>query len=125
VRADKFLWAVRLFKTRALAADALKAGRVSQGDQLLKPSKVFKSGEAFELRQHGYKESYRIENLPTSRVGAALVPNFVTNTTPKEELDKKEFLSLAQKLTRPRGMGRPTKKDRRDLEREDSSGGAD
>jgi ribosome-associated heat shock protein Hsp15 len=125
VRADKFLWSVRLFKTRALAADALKAGRVSQGDQLLKPSKVFKSGEAFELRQHGYKESYRIENLPTSRVGAALVPNYVTSTTPKEELDKKEFLSLAQKLTRPRGMGRPTMKDRRDLEREDSAGGAD
>ena len=125
MRADKFLWAVRLFKTRALAADALKAGRVSQGDQLLKPSKVFKAGEAFELRQHGYKESYHIENLPTSRVGAALVPNYLTNTTPKEELDKKEFLNLAQKLTRPRGMGRPTKKDRRDLDREDSTGGAD
>lgn len=116
MRADKFLWAVRLFKTRALAAEALKGGRVSQGEQILKPSKVFKPGEAFELRQHGYMESYTIENLPPSRVGAALVPQFLTNTTPKEELDKKEFLSLAQKLTRPKGTGRPTKKDRRDLD---------
>jgi ribosomal 50S subunit-recycling heat shock protein len=90
------LWSVRLFKTRALAADALKAGRVSQGDQLLKPSKVFKAGEAFDLRQHGYKESNRIENLPPSRVGAAWVPNYVTSTTPKEELDKRPRFSDAE-----------------------------
>jgi len=54
--------------------------------------------------------------LPTSRVGAALVPNFLAVTTPSEELERKEFLLLAQKLTRPRGQGRPTKKDRRDID---------
>ncbi len=72
--------------------------------------------ETFEIRHHGYRETYRVLGLPTSRVGAALVPNFLVVTTPAEELERKEFLLLAQKLTRPRGQGRPTKKDRRDLD---------
>ena len=92
------------------------SGRVSQGDAVLKASKVFKANETFEIRHHGYRETYRVLGLPTSRVGAALVPNFLAVTTPAEELERKEFLLLAQKLTRPRGQGRPTKKDRRDLD---------
>ena len=116
MRADKYLWSVRLFKTRALAAEALKTGRVSQGESVLKASKVFKARETFEIRHHGYRETFGVLDLPTSRVGAALVPNFLAVTTPSEELERKEFLLLAQKLTRPRGQGRPTKKDRRDID---------
>ena len=116
MRADKYLWSVRLFKTRAVAAEALKTGRVSQGEAVLKASKVFKANETFEIRHHGYRETYKVLGLPTSRVGASLVPNFLAVTTPAEELERKEFLLLAQKLTRPRGQGRPTKKDRRDLD---------
>jgi ribosome-associated heat shock protein Hsp15 len=116
VRADVFLWAVRLFKTRALAAEALRDGRVNVGGIAAKPSREFKPGDAFELRFTGYFKSYEILGVPRTRVGAALVNNLLREITPPAEIEKRELLELSRKLQRNQGLGRPTKRDRRDLE---------
>lgn len=116
MRADSFLWAVRLFKTRSLAAETLQLGRVSIGDQKCKPSKECKPGDCLTIRHHGYIETYTIVAIPPSRVGAPLVSQFIVNTTPEEEMEKKKRAQTARALTRPKGEGRPTKRDRRSLD---------
>jgi ribosome-associated heat shock protein Hsp15 len=116
VRADVYLWAVRLFKTRATAAEALRSGHVSIGGTEIKASRDVKLGEVLVLRFTGYTRSFEILGLPRTRVGAALVHNLVREVTPPEELEKRELLELSRKLQRNQGLGRPTKRDRRDLE---------
>ncbi|MDA8788102.1 S4 domain-containing protein [Schleiferiaceae bacterium] len=116
MRVDSFLWAVRLFKTRNLAADSIKLGRVHIQDQPIKASRVLKAGDHFTLKYTGFLRSFKVLDIPKSRVGAALVENFLLETTQKEELEKREMILLARKHQRNQGLGRPTKRDRRDLE---------
>lgn len=117
MRIDKYLWCVRLYKTRSLAASEVKADRVSMEEEPVKASREVKPGDAFTIKYHGYSRSFKVLALPKSRVGAKLVPDLLEEITPDTELEKQDFLRLAKSLQRDRGTGRPTKRDRRDLDR--------
>ena len=116
MRIDKFLWCTRLCKTRALAVEEIKKGRIEIKDEAVKASRIVKPGEELVFRRHGYFQSFQILALPKNRVGAKDVPTLILETTPPEELEKREMISLARALTRPAGDGRPTKRDRRRLD---------
>jgi ribosome-associated heat shock protein Hsp15 len=116
VRIDKFLWCVRLFKTRSLATEACNAGKILIEGIPVKPSREVKPDTFFNFKKTGITYLFKIKEIPKSRVGAPLVDQFLENCTPKEELEKLELLKLAKSYVRPRGLGRPTKKERRDIE---------
>jgi len=116
VRIDKYLWAIRAFKTRSEAADACKGGKVKIADVPAKPSRSIKEGEIITVRKGAVTYTYRVVKPTENRVGAALVPNFADNLTPDEELQKLKAPVETFFVTRERGAGRPTKKDRRDIE---------
>lgn len=116
VRIDKFLWAVRLFKTRSLAAEACKKGKVMVGGMPVKSSRVLKVGEEFQLRIPPALKTYKVLDVAEKRMGAKLVEGFIEDITPPEQMELLEMARLAQKMNRPKGQGRPTKKERRDLE---------
>ena len=116
MRIDKFLWCVRLFKTRTLASEEVTSNRVYMDENPVKPSRDVKEGDFFTLKRHGYDEVFQIKALPKSRVSAKFVPDLIENKTPQVELDKMSFLLLARNLSRQKGLGRPTKKDRRDID---------
>ena len=116
MRIDKYLWCVRIFKTRALAADDIKKGRVEVNGEVAKASRVVKTGDACLVRRHGYYQLFEVLDIPKNRVGAKGVEALLRDITPTEELEKKEMLSLARALTRHAGEGRPTKRDRRRLD---------
>jgi ribosome-associated heat shock protein Hsp15 len=116
MRIDKYLWCVRLFKTRGLATEHVRSERVFIDDQPVKASREVKPGNLFVLKRHGYEEHFEVLLLPKARLGAKLVPDYLKVLTPQAELDKKEFLLLAKNMSREPGTGRPTKKDRRDLD---------
>ncbi|MBQ0030614.1 MAG: RNA-binding S4 domain-containing protein [Bacteroidales bacterium] len=115
VRIDKWLWAVRLFKTRSMAADACKKGRISRGSQNLKPSSEIHVGETICVRRPPVTYSFHVLALSDQRMGAKLVPGFMENVTPKEQLDILELTKFSINGMRDRGTGRPTKKERRQL----------
>ena len=117
MRADVYLWAVRLFKTRAMAAEALRSCQVSVGGTEIKASRDVKLGEVLVLRFTGYTRSFEILGLPRTRVGAALVHNLMREVTPPEEVEKRELWEFAQRNSAGTSSGRPTKKDRRNLNR--------
>ncbi len=117
VRIDKFLWAVRLYKTRNQASDACKKGSVLINDKTIKPSREIKVNDVFELKKNPIKYKYLIKDLLTNRVGAKLVENYIENVTSKEELFKLEVNQKMPHFKRDRGSGRPTKKERRDIDR--------
>ncbi len=116
VRIDKYLWAVRLFKTRSLAAEACKKGRVIIDEQPVKSSRVIRRGDKVSIKVPPAVKTYKVLDLSEKRMGAKLVPDYLEDITPKEELDLLDMARMTQKLSRPRGTGRPTKKDRRDLD---------
>lgn len=116
MRADKYLWSVRLFKTRGLAAEALKKGRIKIEEQCIKSSREIKPGTEFTLSYTGYKRIFRADDLPKSRVGAKLVEKFLTELTPPDEVERMEMIQAAKRQGPTRFIGRPTKKDRRDLD---------
>ncbi len=115
-RVDKFLWAVRVFKTRTEATDACKGGKVKIGGANVKPSRLVKYGETIEVRKGAVIYTYRIRQVTTHRLGAKLVPDYVDNLTPAEELAKLRAPVETFFVRRERGAGRPTKKDRRAME---------
>lgn len=115
-RIDKFLWEVRLFKTRSLAAEACKKGHVTINGQQVKSSREIKEGEQFSLRKAPVTYTYEVLGLPTGRIGAKLVPDYIRDITTPEMLELLEVLRIDQANNRARGTGRPTKKERRDLE---------
>lgn len=117
VRIDKFMWAVRLFKTRSISAEACKKNRVSIGGQFVKSSRVVKVGDVIEVRVPPITRSYQILALAEKRMGAKLVPDFIKDVTSADQLEMLELAKMAHNMGRPRGLGRPTKKDRRDLDR--------
>ena len=117
MRIDKYLWCVRIFKTRSLASSEVKKERVLIGDEIVKASRELKVGDEFTVKFHGFERSFKVLGIPKSRVGAKLVPELMEETTTSEELEKQEFLRMAKTLQRDRGTGRPTKRERRDLDR--------
>ena len=116
VRIDKYLWAIRVFKTRGDATDACKGNKVRVGGSPAKPSKEVKPGEVIEIQKGTVRYSYRVIRLLENRVGAQLVPDYAENLTPQSELDKLRAPVETFFIRRDRGSGRPTKKDRRAME---------
>ncbi len=115
-RIDKFLWAVRLYKTRSKAADACKKKHVSVDDVLAKASKMVQTGDEIKIKHPPVYRLYRIKQILHNRVGAKLVPDFIEEITPQEHIDTLSIINRKVSLNRERGTGRPTKKERRDLE---------
>ena len=115
MRIDKFLWAIRFYKTRNMAADALKKNHVRLNGLTAKPSKEVFGGDQIEIRKNQINYKLLVLDLPKSRVGAKLVPQFIKDQTPKEAFENQNLLKDAKNYYRKKGTGRPTKKDRRDL----------
>ena len=116
VRVDKYLWAMRIYKTRSIATDACKCGRVKMNGVEVKPSRMFHVGDIFTVRKGPITYTYRILQLWGNRLGAKMVPEYLQDITPKEQLEILELARFAAQSGRDRGTGRPTKKDRRDIE---------
>lgn len=116
VRIDKYLWAIRVFKTRTDATDACKGGKVKIGTVNAKPSRDVQVGEVIDIRKGAVTFTYKVLQLVDHRLGAKLVPDYAQNLTPESELDKLRAPVESFFLTRDRGAGRPTKKDRREIE---------
>jgi ribosome-associated heat shock protein Hsp15 len=116
-RIDKWLWAVRLFKTRALAADACKAGSVDIGGHAVKPARDIREGETVLVKQGLILRTLRVTGIPKSRVGAKLVATYCEDLTPPSEFEKVKEQRVQQILARAKGSGRPTKRERRALDR--------
>jgi len=117
VRIDKFLWAVRLFKTRSMAAEACKKGRVQINGTSVKSSRSVKSGDNINIKSPPITRTYSVLAVAEKRMGAKLVPDFIKDITPDDQLEILELTRLAYSQGRRKGLGRPTKKDRRDIER--------
>ena len=116
IRLDKYLWAVRVFKTRSDAADAIRNNRVLVNDAYAKPSREVKVGDRISVRRERVNYSYKVLELVSSRQPAKNVPTYCLNCTPQEELDKLNVPHETIFVFRERGMGRPTKKDRRNID---------
>ncbi|MEO5582145.1 MAG: RNA-binding S4 domain-containing protein [Saprospiraceae bacterium] len=118
VRVDKWLWSIRLFKSRTIATDACKSGRVKIGDLLLKPAHEVKPGDLIYVFKDGFKLEIKVKDLLEKRVSASIAKNYYENLTPQEELDKYKswFVGKAAAEIRERGSGRPTKKERREID---------
>jgi ribosome-associated heat shock protein Hsp15 len=116
VRIDKYLWSIRVFKTRSEATDACKGGKVRVNGNDIKPSRDVKVGDVIVVRKGAVTYTYKVLALIDKRQGAALVPNYAENLTPQEELDKLRAPVETFFLKRDRGAGRPTKKDRRQMD---------
>lgn len=117
IRLDKWLWAVRVFKTRSLATDACRAGSVQVGGRPAKPARDVRIGETVTVRQGLAQRTLVVRGVPERRVGARLVADFCDDRTPPEERAKADVAGIEQFLARERGSGRPTKRDRRLLDR--------
>lgn len=107
---------MRLYKTRTIAAEACKKGRVTMNGVQLKPSRTFRVGDVFSVRKNPITFTYRILRLSENRLGAKLVPEYLKDITSPDQLELLELARLAGKQGRDRGTGRPTKKDRRELD---------
>lgn len=115
-RLDKWLWATRIFKTRSIAADACKNGRITIGGVKQKASKMVKEGDVVEVRKPPITYSFKVLKAIQNRVGAKLVPEVLENVTAKEQLELLEMNRISGFVDRARGTGRPTKKERRELD---------
>ncbi len=116
VRIDKWLWAVRLFKTRSQASEACRKGRVSVGGTQVKPSRMIKLGDIVRVRKSPVTFSFEVLGLIEKRVGAKLAVDYVKDVTPASEMEILEMQKHMLWIQRDRGTGRPTKKERRDLD---------
>ncbi|MDR1782804.1 MAG: RNA-binding S4 domain-containing protein [Dysgonamonadaceae bacterium] len=117
VRIDKWLWAVRIYKTRTIALEECKKGRIFVGDSPAKPSRMLRAGDIVKVRKPPVTYSFRVLALTENRVGAKLTPDYLENITPPEELEILELTKISGFVDRAKGTGRPTKKDRRELDR--------
>lgn len=119
VRIDKWLWAVRIFKTRTVATDACKKGRVTVGDNMapVKPSRLLEVGDIVHVRKSPVTYIFRVKALTQNRLGAKLVPDYAENITPQDQYDLLEVVKISGFIDRQKGLGRPTKREGRDLAR--------
>ena len=116
LRIDKYLWAIRVFKTRSEATEACKGGKVKMAGIPAKPSRAIQAGEVIQVRKGIVTYTYKVLRPLENRVGAKLVPDYAENLTPEEEMEKLKAPVESFFVTRDRGAGRPTKKDRRAME---------
>ena len=117
VRIDKWLWAIRIFKTRSLATTACKAGKVKLAGTNVKPSKEIKVGEEYQVRIGPMQKIVKVKGLIDKRVGAPIAVTMYDDLTPPEHLEQLQSVFLGSAGRRDRGAGRPTKKDRRDIDK--------
>lgn len=115
-RIDKWLWSVRIFKTRTIAAEACKKGRITINGGNAKPSKMVHEGDTVQVRKAPVTYSFKVLQAIENRVGAKLVPEMMENITPKDQYDLLEMNRIGGFVKRAAGLGRPTKKDRRDMD---------
>lgn len=115
VRIDKWMWATRLFKTRTIAAEACKKGRVSINDTPVKPSRMIKTGDIIQIRKTPVTYSFKVLALTEKRMGAKLVPEFLEDVTPPQQYEILEISRIGGFVNRARGTGRPTKREGREL----------
>ena len=115
-RIDKWLWAVRVFKTRTIAADACKKGRVMMGGVQVKPSRVVRPGDVVDVKKPPITYSFKVLQAIENRVGAKLVPEVMENVTSADQYELLEMNRISGFVDRARGTGRPTKKDRRAMD---------
>lgn len=115
-RLDKWLWSARIFKTRTIAADACKNGRVAVNGVNVKPSRMVKEGDTVSVRKPPVTYSFKILKTIEQRVGAKLLPEIYENVTPQEQYELLEMTRISGFVDRARGTGRPTKKDRRAMD---------
>lgn len=118
VRIDKWIWAMRIFKTRTIATDACKKGRVTIGDGdgvIAKPSRMIKVGDTVHVKKPPITYSFRVLGLTENRLGAKLVPEYLENITPKSQYDLLDVVRISGFVDRRKGMGRPTKREGREL----------
>jgi ribosome-associated heat shock protein Hsp15 len=115
-RIDKFIWAVRLTKTRTLASELCKKNKILVNDEEIKPSRNVKVNDVVTVKKSGVSFKYKVLAELEKRVGAKLVADYIKEITEVEELEKYKIIQMAQKTYRQHGLGRPTKKDRRDID---------
>lgn len=115
-RIDKWLWAVRIYKTRSIAAEACKKGHISIGGRTAKPAHNIRVGDIVNVKKAPITYSFRVLKCAENRVGAKLVPELMENITPQEQYEILEISKISGFIDRQRGTGRPTKKERRDLD---------
>ncbi|MFD2726200.1 RNA-binding S4 domain-containing protein [Hyunsoonleella rubra] len=116
MRIDKYLWCTRYYKTRTLATTACKKGQVKVNDDVVKPSREVYPQDRIELRKTQINYKLKVNDIPPNRVSAKLVDIYRTDLTPKEAFEAKELLKYSKDYYRKKGTGRPTKKDRRDID---------
>lgn len=116
-RIDKWLWTVRVYKTRSIATEECKKGRVSIGGMEVKPSRELKIGDILEVRKSPVTYRYKVLQFPANRLSAKLVPEYMQDITPPENLQVLEMQKYMGWSERDRGAGRPTKKERREIDR--------
>lgn len=116
MRVDKYLWCVRYYKTRSIATEACKQGKVRVNEQVVKPSREVYATDKISIRKNQINYQIEVLDLPKSRIGAKLSGLYVNDITPKEEFEKFELLKYSRDYYRKKGTGRPTKKDRRELD---------
>lgn len=117
VRVDKWLWAMRVFKTRTIATDACKKGRVMIGGVPVKPSRMVKEGDIIDVKKPPITFTFRVKATTHNRLGAKLVPDYLENLTPKSQYDLLEMTRISGFVDRRKGLGRPTKRDSREMSR--------
>ncbi|MDE7181372.1 MAG: RNA-binding S4 domain-containing protein [Muribaculaceae bacterium] len=116
-RIDKWLWAMRVFKTRTIATDACKKGRVSVGGVAVKPSRAIKVGDVIDVKKPPITYTFRVKALAPNRLGAKLVPEYLENITSPAQYELLEMTRISGFVDRRKGLGRPTKRDSRELSR--------
>jgi ribosome-associated heat shock protein Hsp15 len=116
LRCDKYIWAVRLAKTRSVATELISKGKIKINGLTTKPSKDIKEGDVISISKNAAVFSFKVIQLLDKRVGAKLVPEYLLDCTPAEEIEKFRTYQLAQQSYRENGSGKPSKKDRRDLD---------
>ncbi len=115
-RIDKWLWAVRIYKTRSIAAEACKKGHIMVRDKAVKPSFLVREGDVVQVKKSPVTYSFKVLKCAENRVGAKLVPELMENVTPAEQYEVLEMSRISGFVDRARGTGRPTKKERRSMD---------
>lgn len=116
MRIDKFLWSIRFYKTRSVATDEIKKNRVSIGEGVVKASKEVKEGDVIKIRKNQIDYKIKVIQIPKSRIGAKLVPLHIKDVTDNDQYELLKLRKMTQDYYRVKGEGRPTKKDRREMD---------
>jgi ribosome-associated heat shock protein Hsp15 len=116
IRIDKYLWAVRQYKTRTMAGDACRGGKIKLNGAPVKASREIKVGDMIEISTPGLVKKIKVLELLNNRVGAQKVPEYMEDLTPQEDIEQAKLVRQTNYEKRSRGLGRPTKRDRRDID---------